>query len=485
MSIGGMVLGFAFTFLFTRRVSIEEYSVWVMISKYVGYLIMPSVIYTNWVPRDISRGNNTSRTGLYSSIIFGLVTMPLYALIIFESSKSFNQPLTPLLISILILPLEYLITIQQSIASGYAPQKNGYINFAMKVGQLASGLLLIGSLAMGLTGAVIAVVIGKLMSALLGLYLNRDILKKAKFNKPTLTSWLRSSWLHLMSIAYSLIFTLDVVFVRAFYGSEVPIAYYGLCMSIVSLASFAGVVSTSVYPRIISNSNLDDLKDAIWLVLLLAMPVFFLLLFFAEPACALFGVKYLPMAQALRIFSFSAIIQALSSLLNTAYIGLDQFDRNHLTTKSLYKSTIFKSNLTLLIINGAYLALVSAVSFSGLPADQLILSWGVILLIAYLTQFSVLCFLIKRDFGVSLELASQLKDVIIFSVSAIPIAAISYYWAIPLEINFQTMLLNAFPPVLLSGILYVGMLFALSDKFRSIVRSTIRVLLNSLNSNKS
>lgn len=471
-----MVLGFAFTFLLTRRVTIEDYSVWVMISKYVGYLVMPSVIYTNWIPRDISRGNNNSKTGFYSSILFGLIMMPLYAIIIFEASQKFNQPIIPLLISIIILPLEYLNTIQYSIASGYAPQKIGYANFSMKAGQLASGFLLIASLAMGLTGAVIAIIIGKIISAIIGLHLNWGIIKTSSFDKKILISWLRSSWLHSMSIVYTIIFSLDVIVVNILFGNEIPIAYYGLSMSIVSLASFASVVSNAVYPRIVSKNNISDLNESIWLILLLSLPVFFLLLFFAEPICALFGTKYIPMSYALRIFSFSAIIQTFTNLFNTAYLGLDQFDKYQITVKSLRHSSFFKSNLIMLIINTIYLALVSIISLVNLTSNQFILAWSILFASIFSLQMVIFYRMIKHDFKITITIMPLLKEVMLLTISAFPIMIIYFIWPISIEATFLTMLIQLFPPILFSLILYGVTLFTISHKFRTIIRLIVNEL---------
>ncbi len=476
LNIGGMILGFAFTLLFTRRVSVEDYSVWVMISKYVGYLILPSVIYTNWIPRDISRGNNTSKTGLFSSVLFSMIMLPLYALLIYEASSSLNQPLIPLIISILILPLEYLNTVLSSIASGYAPQRTGYASFIMKLGQIASGYFLIGFLVLGLTGAVIAIVIGKLCSAIIGLYLNSGLLKNSAFSRKTLSSWLRSSWLHAMGILYALVFSLDVLVVRIFFGSEIPVAYYGLCMSITSLALFAGVVSSTVYPRIISKKSFDDLRDSIWLTLFLSMPAFFILLFFTDPICALFKLDYLPMANALRVFAFSAIIQTLLSLIAAAYAGLDPFDESALTAKSLYKSALFKSNLIVLLVDGAYLLTLLVICQIEASAQQFILMWSLIFTGCFATQFIIFNYMIKRDFGIVFPFKTLFKDIITFTMPAIPAALISFFWKIPLENTFYFAFLNLLYPVATSMLFYVGLLFIISRKFRAVVNAAIHAL---------
>lgn len=61
--LGSVFSAFFFAIL-ARALTVEDYGIWVMLVRYIGYFAIPSVVFTYWLPRDISRGRNTSKTGL-------------------------------------------------------------------------------------------------------------------------------------------------------------------------------------------------------------------------------------------------------------------------------------------------------------------------------------------------------------------------------------------------------------------------------------
>jgi len=476
LNIGSMVFGFLFITLVARRLTVEEYGVWVMILRYVSYLIIPGAIYSYWLPRNISRGQNTSRTGLYTSIIFGLILVPFYLLMVQTVSRELDQPIFPLALSSLILFLEYINTSLGTISSGYAPQINGYGSFVLKVSQAVSAYLLIGFWSLGLTGAVIAAVIGRFCLNAVSLTMNRSILRSSKFDLSVMRSWLKASMLPIFtSITFSLP-AFDTLVVRVFYGSEVPIAYYGIAMNLLSIVLATSVVSASLYPKILAKKNLEDLKEAIWLALLLSMPALYLILLYAEPFSAIFGVKYLNAAWPLRALAFASFLQLFSVLVWIAYTGLESADEDTLSFKVLFRSAIFKSNLVNLVTGFLYLVSLVAFSFLALTATSYVELWGAALTIFYTLSFVILVMLIKRDFGQTFPFRTLARDLVIFTVPAIPMCLPLLLIRVQIAEIFYQMILNLIPPVIASLLLYFVTLYAIEGKFRSTVRDAMRKL---------
>jgi hypothetical protein len=473
LNVGGTILGFFVTILITRRISVEDYGVWTMISNYVGYLILPSIAYSPWLVRNISRGQNTSRSGVYISLAIGIVLTPLYLLLMFVFSQGFSQPLVPLLLSTGILPLEYLNTCFNNIASGYAPQKAGYGSFVMKLGQAVSVYLFLAFLAMGLTGAVLAIIVGKFLMVMVNLYANWGILKESKFELSTVISWFRSSWVNLLAVVYTLIFSLDVIVVRVFYGSAIPVAFYGLSMSILSLSVFSNVVSSSLYPRIICKRNLEDLPEAIWLLLLLSVPIFLIVIIYATPICAIFGSGYLLMAWPLRAFSVATIFQLLSGLASVAYTGLEACDANELSSRKLIRSALLKSNVVMVIFSSLYLFSLFFVSLIGFPLVQFATLWGSILAITYFLQFVAQVFLIRRDFKATFPIKELIRRYVIFSIPVLPMVIPYFLIKIDIVPGFYQMVENSILPVILSVLLYGVFLYLIDAKFRKILKDTL------------
>lgn len=476
LSIGGALFSLYFVTLLTRRVSVEEYGVWVMITRYASYFIIPSVIYSYWLPRNISRGENTSRTGLYSSIIMGITAIPFYLVLVQIISREFEQPLLPLMISTGFVFLDYLGCSLSSISGGHSPQIIGYASFAFRAGQAISGWLFVGLWALGLTGGVIAALIGRLMMNCLYLIMNRKLLKQSRFKSTIFVSWLKTSWLPLFGSIAGILYTFDVLVVRALYGSEVPIAFYGVATSILNVVLFAFAVTSSLYPKILSKGNLDDLREAIWLTLFLTMPVICIILFYAQPLCAIFGLKYVPVALPLMLFTVASFIQLLASLAGTSYVGLEKADEKALLSRTLLRSAMFKSIVVSLFVNIVYIALVTAISFLISNVEVFVSLWGVISAMSFALSFVFYTLLLKRDFGQPFPFKILARDLAVFILPMAPAFLPLMLFRIEIVEGFYQMFQNLFVPVVLSFILYFSSLYAIDKKFRTTLRDAFRKL---------
>jgi O-antigen/teichoic acid export membrane protein len=476
LSIGGVLFSLYFVTLLTRRLSVEEYGVWVMITRYASYFIIPSAIYSYWLSRNISRGNNTSRTGLYSSIIMGITAIPFYLVLIQMISREFEQPLLPLMISAGFVFFDYIGSSLGSMSGGHSPQITGYANFAFKVGQAISGWLFVGLWSLGLTGGVIAALIGRIILNFLYLIMNHKLLKQSVFKLTIFASWLKTSWLPLFNSIVGMLYTFDVIVVRALYGNEVPVAFYGVATSILSVVLFASAVISSLYPKILSKGNLDDLREAIWLTLFLTMPVICIILFYAQPLCAIFGLKYVSVAVPLQLFAIASFIQLLASLAGTSYVGLEKADENVLLSRILLRSAIFKSTVISFFVNIVYIVLVTVISFLISDVVVFVSLWGIISAISYALSFVFYILLLKRDFSQHFPFKILAKDLIIFILPMAPAFIPLMLFRIEIVEGFYQMFQNLFVPVILSFVLYFVSLYVIDKKFRITLRDSIRML---------
>jgi len=448
-----------------------------MIWRYVGYFLIPTVVFSIWVTRDISRGNNTSITGVMTSIIFGIGSIPIYLLVMFFLSANLQQPLIPLLISSIALFLDYLGNGLYSVACGHAPQIGGYAGFTYKLASLIFGLILVASLSYGLAGAVIASVLGRVLMDAIYVYLNRAVLSKSHFQLGKMTAWIKSSWLPLFGSIAGLLVTFDVLVVSFIYPSQVPIAYYGVCVSISGFATYAGSVSSSLYPKILCNRNTDDLREAIWLISLLSLPVIFLMIIYAEPLCAILKFEYIGAVPASRIMIFGIYFSLLSSMASTVYYGLDPFDEKKIESKALLKSSIFKGYRISFIFGALYLLLLSFLSSLSLDSLSFVVLWVSILTSLYIISFITFVILIRRQFGMSFPVNSVFRDILIFLLPVIPSIAPIYVIPITIGESFYLTLYSLIPPALLSLAIYFGVLYALERRFRATVRDIVRNIL--------
>ena len=476
LNIASAIFSIFFLIVLTRRLSIEDYGTWVMIWRYVGYFLIPSVIFTTWVTRDISRGKNTSITSIITSIFFGAASIPFYLLVVIFISGNLQQPLVPLLVSSLILFLDFLNYGLGSVSFGHAPQITGYATFAYRVGSLIFGLIFVGSMALGLTGAVIAALIGRVMMNSVSIIMNRSILRKSSFQPHQIIMWIKSSWLPIFGSVAGLLVTFDVLVVSLVYNSQVPVAYYGVCISIASFAAFASVVSSSLYPKILCNRNTEDLKEAIWLTSLLSLPIIFLMMIYAEPLCAILNLNYIGVVPSLRIMVFGIYFSLMSGIATTVYYGLDPFDEKKLESKTLLKSSIFKGYRISFVFGAIYLLILYVLSSLSIDYLSFVIIWVSALALLYIISLAAFIILIRRHFGMVFPIYSALKDIVIFAIPAVVSIIPSILFPVSISESFYLTLYSLIPTALLSLAIYFGILYIIERRFRAALRDVMKTI---------
>ncbi len=475
LNLTGAVFSLFFITLLTRRLAVEDWANWVMITRYLAYIAVPAIVYTYWTTRDISRGKNDSKTALNLSVGMGLAFMPIYVILMLIFSANFEQPLMPLLVSTAIVFFDFLNAALNAISSGHAPQFTGYGSFSLKVTQAVFGYFLVGFAAMGLTGAVIAALVGRIVTDCVLLIMNRKVLRQSRFSLDTIKSWLRSSWLPLFLTFASMIYTLDVLVVRISYGSEVPIAYYGVALNLLTAVLFANVVTYTFYPKVLSKKNLEDLNEALWLILLLSIPIATLMILYAKPLIAIFGIQYVPAAGTLQLLVVYSVVQVIVNLLNSAYIGLERVDENGLlSSKGLMRSALFKSGLISLSTNITYLTVLSIVLAFQLDIVGTTSAWALLLLAIMLFVLCCYIFLLKRDFSQTFPYKEFLSSLSKFIVAAIPASIPLFFIKIELSEGFTQMVTNMILPVIVSTLLYSVTLFIIDRKFRKTIGQVLQ-----------
>jgi O-antigen/teichoic acid export membrane protein len=474
LNLASAIFSVFFLVIVTRRLSVEDYGTWVMIWRYVGYFLIYSVIFSTWVTRDISRGKNTSITGVMTSIIFGVASIPFYLLVVIFISGNLQQPLLPLLISSIVLFLDFLGNGLNSVSMGHAPQITGYSNFTYRVGSLIFGLIFVGSLAFGLTGAVIAALIGRVMMNTVSIFFNRSMLHKSLLQLHQIITWIKSSWLPLFGTLSGLLITFDVLIVSLMYNSQIPVAYYGVCISIASFATFASVVSSSLYPKILYKRNIEDLKEAIWLTSLLSLPVIFLMIIYAQPLCAILNLNYIGVVPSLRIMVFGIYFSLMSGIASTVYYGLDPFDEKKLESKTLLRSSIFKGYRISFVFSAVYLLLLYVLSLLSIDYLSFTILWVSALVSLYILSLVAFIILIRRHFSMAFPIYSILRDILIFAIPAVVSIIPSLLFPVSISESFYLTLYSLIPTALLSLAIYFSVLYVIERRFRVALKDVLK-----------
>jgi len=472
---GGLFTVFFLTML-TRTIPVEDYATWVLIVRYVGYFSIPAVVYSYWLPRNISRGFNTARTALYAALAMGAVSVPAYLAVTRLVSRSLEEPWAPVAIASAILFLEYLNAFLTSLSYGYSPKIFGWGQFAFKAFQALSGFALVAFLLLGLTGAVLAVLVGRAaLVAVMG-YMNRGMIMASRYQPEVLRSWLTCSWIPLLGSLTCLVYWLDILIVAFIFNDTLPIAYYGAAMAILALPLFATSIANVLYPKILAGKGMDEIREAAWLTLLFSVPFTLFIIIYAEPIVALLGPAFLPAAWPLRAFGVSTVFQLLAGVAVVTYMGMERSDITTATPEVVMRSVFFKNNMVGLAANIFYIAALFALSGMALGPIGFTTAWGIVMAASHLITLSLLVFYLKRDFRLAFPVMPVVKDLGRLVLPSIPLIAVAYFWpTLPVQstgLMLGTLVLNA----VIFGAVYIPLLAVVSKKYRESLVFSINAL---------
>ena len=470
----GLAAGLAFSVLIARKLSVSEFGIWTIIFRYIGYVAPFAVVFTYWLPRTISRGINTAKTGLLLAAGLGAAASLVYIGIALAASTILGQPLLYLLAASIIVFLVYIERCLSSIASSHAPQFTGISGFVSRLARILSAAVFVVGMRLGFLGAIAASITARLSSISLLYRVNRNVIRESRVSVETAKDWLSRSWLPLFANFTNIAMTFDAIVVRCICGSDEPIAYYGISAALLEVATASAYARPALYARLLARGDISDTVEAFWIASLLSIPVSIGLLLYAEPIVLMYGVKYSAISWVVRVFVLSSVLQIILSFLVTTLKGLEA--RDLYSGENLVGTVLFKVPLVRLFSNALYLLLVGAVAFA-FRHDfiSLLLGWGIAFNAKLLLELIVYDKLLKREFRVSLPYKSMAVYALKFLLASLCIVLIRIL--LPIEKTTSIWVLGSRLGVViaLSAAFYLCLLYVIDEKFRDLMHRAINM----------
>jgi len=467
-----------FIIIVIRRLTVEEFAIWTLIFKYVGYVLPFVVVYTYWLPRTIGRGVNTAKAGLLLAVSLGLGSTLIYLGLVYEVSVAFNHPFYILALAGLMVLEEYVFKCLSAISITHAPQYIGYSQLTLRIVQTLLAFLLVYLYRMGLYGAVLSVIAGRLAVLVLLFVLNRYIIESSRLDLNTVKLWVKRSWLPILTSFITTLATYDVLIVRVISGREEPIAYYGVIAAFLGLTVPALRITSALYSRLLARRDIRDFYEAYWISFMLIVPMVVGILVYSEPLIAIYSVKYLGAALALKVFALAMLPELLTRLLRTTLRGLETRDLEfssdygfELTETALFKVPILDLALTIV-----YLALVGLASTVITKAVLLVAVWGLVYLLRQTALIILFVRLLKKEFNVSLDYIALLRMIIKFVIASMGIVIVGFLFPVKPEVSIWMLMRGLAPMVALSALVYFSLLYVIDDKFKTLLKSSIKQL---------
>ena len=331
-----IVTGLLFTLIITRTLDPIEFGTWGVITAiFLGVLnIEPIISY--WVSREIARGLESARTAIFSSGIFSSFAIVIYLIIVYFVDNGTDTDFSVVLLAGILIPLIFLNRVLGGINLGWKPQAVSYGILTMGITQIPMALIFVYLFDMGVIGVIIAVAIGNLSSIIVLAISSREKIRheiQIKFLK----KWFKLSWLPFYPGIAGMVHSYDVVVFSLIVGSVEGIAFWTAAILLPSLVANSGLISTAVYPKLLKDGKMDNLKTNITQIFYFAFPLSAIVIVFAKPGLFILNPIYQIAFPIVIIMTFQVVLNTLSTVFQSTLKGIETVDVDE---KSSFKQYI-------------------------------------------------------------------------------------------------------------------------------------------------
>jgi O-antigen/teichoic acid export membrane protein len=472
--------------------TVSQYGVWNNIFDYTAYFMLFSNFLPFWATRFVARGKEgTAKTSSLAQLIMGLVATAVYFPVMFLiytlaiAPKIRTEIYLPIfLIAGLYILTFYMINVFESILQSIKPQALGYGFLIEEIVKVGVALVLILGFKQLFLGAILALILSCVVQIGYYVWLLADEFKE-KTNWSYLKEWLKGSTL----LAYNAIGSQLLMFVLIllfFFGGPATRAYYQAALSFTSIISYAGSLSTALYPKLLSkNCTIEEIGTSFRTVMMLAIPLITITMVMSVSFLTVLKTAYGIAWPVLIALSINTFIGLISSFLSSCIFGIEAFDAGgKISIRQLVRSKIFKI-FTLPYIESAVLLPLAFFVLTRLPVAGSVLAtvYVIVLLIGVqLTSFSVLYRFMRGSISIPVAWISLTKYVL----AALLMAGTLFL------IPTTTTLLSTIAKAIAGFGIYVVLLLAIDKQARQLVvliweeiKGSVRQLTSKENNNRN
>ena len=494
IKLGSTLTGFAFIVLVTSNLAPQDFGLWQLISRVIGYVIFVLNIPYFWTTRYRARGTKLGRTVMLECAILSVIFTLVYVFVSLGIAGTFPggyaRNLHFLIISALQVPLYIFSGVLEAILWGSSPEEASFGFGIFEIAKVVIGALAVAVFHLGLTGAILAVTGAQVVQVLVALFLTRHEYTD-KISTQLIWKMIKTGWVALLNLFGYFVSNFDFLIVAVLAGptSTVLVAMFAAALVYTSVITYSNWIAFGLYAGILS--GIDPKKSGnqvLELQYIFTAPMVVGEIVLAYLLLHIFKQNYVEAVPILIVLTIASALNAFSLTFDNIITGADKTDAAEKADMSLYlKSKLFvvaKINITLA---ASYLAVLSVVtyflarqpSFSLFGYSQSVsigILWAftslgmwliaVLLKVGHVRQLTTLS-IPRRSFG-SIVSGSALFGAVLYVLSKI------------ITIHGGAVL-QALYVLLMGGIglgVYAAVLLSLNPELRKLARSAIFSLLN-------
>ena len=437
--LGSTITGLAFVVIVTSNLSQADFGLWLLISKVLAYMVFVTNILSFWTTRYRARSITLGKTIIVGAFIFSLVLIPAYLVISYGVANIVGQAssLAPnfyyFLVALPQVPLYIFLAVIEAILWGSRPAKAS-LGFAFfEVAKVIIGFVTVGILHLSLTGAILAVMFAQIVQLVVSLALTKNEYKD-KASLSMIGTMVRTGWVAMLNSLQPIVISFDFIIVGSLTASTLPLAVYGVALTLASVISYSGFMATGLYASLLSGKDpRHSIRQVLELQLLFLFPMTVGEIVIAGPLMHLLNKAYESGALILVVLAIAQALMALSTTIDNVISGTDTTDASGKADFASYlRSKMFFISKVNISVGVAYLLAVSTASVlfnRGLPSIFGLSSYnllGILWAICSLSMFVVIILLKMKQVRKVAENVIPWKTIPAMLVSTAVFSAVLY-----------------------------------------------------------
>ncbi len=383
--------GLAFLLMMTRTLSTQQFGLWEVILDIVTFASYPAGVVVFWATRDIARGRLLGRTTIWLNMALSGGGLGLYALFSLFVSTALKGGVTTLVIAAVLVPIGYWNQAANAVVSGHRPIVAGYAVIASEASKLLVAFPLLVVLRVGVDGVVVSILVANTVQAAVSTVLTRDA-SALPVEPERAKRWISQAWLPSLTTLPYVLGVADTFLASLASGGTTLVGYYQAAFTVATVAGYAYYLAVALYPLLLRGGSHDVVARSVDLTLLLGIPMAVGAATLARPILLLLRPSgtYLEASTALAILSFSALVNAVSIVLDQTLMGKERVDADEASGfRNYVRSNIFFVSMIDLATALSYLLSIFVVIYTGTragaPVPEILDEWALV----QLTVFSV------------------------------------------------------------------------------------------------
>jgi len=420
-----VITGFGAMIIVTRLLTPEEFGSWSVILRLIMYTVIIESSISFWVSRELPRKINSSKTAIFSSILFSLGGILLYLIIAHVIGNETEIEIDILLFAIILIPVLFVNQTLLGISLGWKPHLVSYGNLALEISKIPFALLLIYFLDMGILGVILTFFFSHILSiAILSFYSRTKIKNQIKIK--FLRKWIKISWIPLFPAISNIFKYLDITIFTIITGSVIGVSYFSVSLIIANIVYHAANFARPGYPKLLSGERGSYVSKTITNMLYFAFPFALLSITFAKPALFILNPEYQVAIIIVLFLTIHKFFVTINHIFGLYQMGAENIDVGEKSTfKEYIKSKLFRLPTIQIIQYGIYLIFLTSMLFllsSNHTQLELAVNWSLILMVVPIPYSIYLYLGIRNELNVRLEY----KSILIYLGSSIGIFSILY-----------------------------------------------------------